>query len=227
MRSNVGLFLSKRAALSPGLEAFIDVATERRFTYSELNARCNATANALAGLGVGRGDRVALLLMNSAEYLETFFAIAKLGAIAVPLNWRLVPDELAFILQDSGSIALVYGEEFANAVADLESRGREGTDLRHWLSVDGGSRADFAVGYAELQGAASTDEPAIGASGDDDLYIMYTSGTTGLPKGAVHSHDTAMWACITINATADNRYRDRYLVALPCCHAMPVWTPRC
>ncbi len=218
MRSNVGLFLSKRAALSPGLEAFIDVATERRFTYSELNARCNATANALAGLGVGRGDRVALLLMNSAEYLETFFAIAKLGAIAVPLNWRLVPDELAFILQDSGSIALVYGEEFANAVADLESRGREGTDLRHWLSVDGGSRADFAVGYAELQGAASTDEPAIGASGDDDLYIMYTSGTTGLPKGAVHSHDTAMWACITINATADNRYRDRYLVALPLFH---------
>lgn len=113
MESNIGLFLTKRARLSPNLEGWVDVATERRYSFAELNARCNRTANALASLGVKKGDRVALLLMNSVEFCESFFAIGKLGAVCVPLNWRLVPDELAFILKDSGSTHLIYGEEFS------------------------------------------------------------------------------------------------------------------
>ena len=219
MQNNIGLFLGKRAQLSPGVEAFVDVASGRRLTYAELDARCNRTADVLRRQGVRKGDRVALLLMNSPEYLESFFALAKLGAIAVPLNWRLVPDELAFILGDSGARTLIFGAEFASAVADLQARGRAGTALERWLRVgaDAG-RTPFAESYADLQAAASDREPEIGASGDDDLYIMYTSGTTGLPKGVVHSHDTAMWACLTISATSESRYRDRYLVALPLFH---------
>ena len=105
MMDNIGLLLSKRAMLNPDLEAVYDVATDRRLTYSELDQRCNRIANALAELGVQRGDRVALLQMNSVEFVETFLAIAKIGGICVPLNWRLVADELAFILQDSGTSA--------------------------------------------------------------------------------------------------------------------------
>ena len=112
MRNNVGLLLAKRAHLSPALDGIVEVERERRFTFAGVNARCNRTANALSALGVARGDRVALLLMNPVEFTEAFFAILKLGAVVVPLNWRLVADELAFILGDSGAVALIYDEEF-------------------------------------------------------------------------------------------------------------------
>ena len=217
MKHNIGNVLMKRAHLSPNLEAFVDVATDRRLSYAELNARCNRTARALSGLGVGKGDRVGLLLMNGVEFMESFFAIAKLGAVCVPLNWRLVPDELAFILKDSGTKALVYGTEFAAAAADLRGRGSDATDVAEWIHV-GAERPDWARDYDALLADASAEEPEIVAWDDDELYIMYTSGTTGLPKGAVHTHDTALWASLTIAVTAEMRYGDRYLVSLPLFH---------
>lgn len=219
MQNNVGLFLTKRAHLNPSLEACIDPHSGRRFSFAELNARSNRTANALRGLGVRKGDRVALLLMNSPEFLESFFAIAKIGAVCVPLNWRLVPDELSFILKDAGARVLLFGGEFADAVRDLHRRGAEGTAVEHWLHVgDAASRPDFAGDYDALQGGAPDAEPEPGARDDDLLYIMYTSGTTGLPKGAVHTHTSAMWGVLTIAATAEMRFKDRYLVALPLFH---------
>ncbi len=217
MRDNIGLFLTRRAHLNPTLEAAVDTATGRRFNYAELNERANRTAHALAGLGVRPGDRVALLALNCAEFFESFFAIAKIGAVVVPLNVRLVADELAFILENSGAETLIYGDEFRALVAALEARAGD-TRVRRWIHVAGGGTDPFALDYAALQTAALPDEPPIGAGGSDNLYIMYTSGTTGLPKGAVHTHDSAMWACITLNATAEMRLRDRYLVALPAYH---------
>jgi acyl-CoA synthetase (AMP-forming)/AMP-acid ligase II len=89
VKENVGLLLTKRAQLSPDVEGFVDFDTNRRFTFPEWNARANRTAHFLRRLGVAKGDRVALLQMNSVEYMESFFAIAKIGAICVPLNWRL------------------------------------------------------------------------------------------------------------------------------------------
>jgi acyl-CoA synthetase (AMP-forming)/AMP-acid ligase II len=221
MRNNVGLFLAKRALLSPNLEGFVDADTGRRFTYAEWNRRANRTANALTGLGVGKGDRVALLQMNSVEYMESFFAIAKLGAICVPLNWRLTPEELAFILRDAGATTLVFGGEFAEAVAQLRDRGRgqNGTLVERWIYCGRPeSRPAWALDYDVLQAGASDAEPEVGGGEDDELYIMYTSGTTGLPKGAVHTHDTATWGVLTVNSTSDLRYKDRYLVALPLFH---------
>jgi acyl-CoA synthetase (AMP-forming)/AMP-acid ligase II len=219
MRDNLGLLLAKRAALSPRLEGLVEVELGRRFTFQALNGRANQTANLLLALGVRRGDRVALLLMNGAEFIETFFAAAKIGAIVVPLNWRLVADELAFILKDSGATVIVYGGQFRAVVDDLHGRGAAATSVRDWLHVGGDdTRADFARSYASLQAGAPADEPAIGAEGSDELYIMYTSGTTGLPKGAVHTHESALWASFTIGMTADVRYRDRYVVVLPLFH---------
>ena len=198
MKNNIGLFLTKRAHLNPSLEAFIDTHTGLRLTFSELNARSNRTASVLRDLGVRRGDRAALLLMNCPEFLETFFALAKLGAVAVPLNWRLVPAELSFILKDSGARVLVYGGEFQGEVSELQGLGAEATQISEWIHVGPvEDKADFARDYAGLQSAASDEEPEIGACDDDTLYIMYTSGTTGLPKGAVHSHGTAMWPART------------------------------
>ena len=219
MKNNIGLVLAKRAQLNRDLEAVIEVERERRFTYGQVNARANRIAHALQTLGVRKGDRVALLMMNGVEYFESFFAIAKIGAIVVPLNWRLVADELAFILKDSGATVAIYDGEFADVVADLHQRGAEDTAVTQWVHVGkADSRAAFAASYDALQDAASDAEPDPVAEEHDELYIMYTSGTTGLPKGAVHTHASALWACITSGATADVRYLDRYVVVLPLFH---------
>ena len=223
MRNNIGLMLTKRASLSPRMEALVEVEAGRRFTFTALNERANRVANALTALGVRKGDRVALLLMNSVEFVESFFALAKIGAIIVPLNWRLVADELAFILGDSGTSVLIYGGEFRSTVAALAERARADATskiaVREWLHVGAAETRDgFARDYEQLRDAAAATEPEIGAADEDELYIMYTSGTTGLPKGAVHTHRSVLWAQFTIGMTADVRYGDRYVIVLPLFH---------
>ena len=218
MKNNIGLLLSKRALINPEREAFVDSSSGLRLTFAQLNSRCNRLANSLIELGVKQGDRVALSLMNSAEFLEAYFAVAKIGGIVVPLNWRLVSDELEFILKDSGAKTLIFGEEFIDVVADLNSRG-EKTDVENWIQVaaDNGEN-EFAQDYENFRDKGNDVEPESGAEDDDLLYIMYTSGTTGLPKGVVHSHHTSIWALITFVASTDLRDEDRYLAALPLFH---------
>ena len=218
MEHNLGLFLSKRATLNPDREAYVDGNGTLRLSFAELNARCNELANALLDAGAEKGERIALLLMNSAEFMETYFAAAKIGAVVVPLNWRLVPDELEFILKDSGAKHLIFGEEFLDSVTELQARGDK-TDIRHWLQVTANEPlAPFAQDFRGFADTGSAAEPPLGARGDDLLYIMYTSGTTGLPKGVVHSHNTSIWAAVTVAATTYFHDADRYLGALPMFH---------
>ncbi|MEM7541585.1 MAG: o-succinylbenzoate--CoA ligase [Pseudomonadota bacterium] len=218
MQFNLGLFLTKRAFLSPHREAYVDSEMPVRLTFAQLNRRCNQLANALRTAGVKKGERIGLLLMNSAEFMEAYFAMAKIGAVAVPLNWRLVPDELEFILKDSSTERLVFGEEFMSAVRELHARGVK-TDIHHWLQVvTNEPLAEFAESYQSFRDAAPSDEPEVGASDDDMLYIMYTSGTTGLPKGVVHTHNTSIWGTLTIAATTYFREQDVFLGALPMFH---------
>ncbi|MEZ5273221.1 MAG: long-chain-fatty-acid--CoA ligase [Ilumatobacteraceae bacterium] len=218
MRNNIGAVLAKRTLMNPTNEALFDVAADRRFTYAELNDRTNQVAHALLASGVQKGDRVALLMMNSHEFVTSFFAVAKVGAVIVPLNWRLVPDELEFIVKDAGCTVMIAGGEFAAAVQELQSRG-DRTDVRTWVHVgDPATRPAFALQFDEWVDGQSTAEPPLTAWNDDLLYIMYTSGTTGLPKGVMHTHTTQMAALHTLNATADYRIGDRYLNPMPLFH---------
>ncbi len=218
MKNNIGLWLRKRAFMTPEREAYVDGDTGLRLSFAELDERSNRTASAFLDAGIEKEERVALLLMNSAEFMEAYFALGKIGAVVVPLNWRLVADELEFILKDSGTTRLIFGDEFLDTVTELHGRG-DRTDIRHWLHVEtSGEVASFAQSYQTFRDQASSDEPDILAGGDDMLYIMYTSGTTGLPKGVVHTHETSVWGAITIAATTYFEERDRYLSPLPMFH---------
>ena len=126
MKNNLGLFITKRAQLNPKTEAMVDLASGARLTYPQLNDRCNRVANAFVDNGGAPGDRIATLLMNGQEFVELFFGAAKVGGVVVALNWRLVADELSFILTDSGARTLVFGSAFNEVVAELHSRGIEG-----------------------------------------------------------------------------------------------------
>ena len=216
MQHNVGLILEKRAFLTPNLPALYDVATGIRLTYAELNQRANQAANAFLSLGIKKGDRVGLLLMNGQEFVESIFGLAKIGAITVPLNWRLLADELEFILNDCGVSLLVFDSDFCQTVEKLHAKP---TGVKTWLQVRAhNNELSFAKNYEQLVQPAIDVSPATNTYDDDDLFIMYTSGTTGLPKGVVHTHDTAMWSTITSSASIDMRIRDRFLVILPLFH---------
>ena len=216
MKNNIGLILSKRALLNGSREAYVDSVSGERLSFAELNDRCNQMAQVLLNQGVKVGARVGLMLMNSAEFLEAYFAIAKIGGVVVPLNWRLIADELEFIIKDSGATLLVFGEEFDDVVADLHGRGNK-TDVANWIQV-GTSGTHFSHDYETLLSVESVAEPEVVACDDDLLYIMYTSGTTGLPKGVVHTHTTTLWALFTFTASGDLHDADRYLSALPMFH---------
>lgn len=218
MKDNIGLLLKKRADISANLEAFVEFEKQRRFTFFELNQRANRTANTLASLGVKPGDRVATLLKNGIEFIETYYAIAKMGAVMVPVNWRLVTNEITYILSDAGAKALVFDAEFDASVEEISSAGN--TALEHCLRIKGDEKntPSFSKDYDELTAKASTDEPPVGAWDDDLLFIMYTSGTTGHPKGVMHSHQCMMWAELTSLTTSDMQGTDKFLLPMPMFH---------
>lgn len=216
MRINIGNTLTRRTRRMPTREALVETDSGRRFTYSELNFRTNRVANGMTLMGVKEGDRVAILLMNCAEFVETFFAVGKLGATLVPLNWRLTSDELEFILKDSGSTTLVFGPEFSAQVAEIQSRGDK-TDLAHYIQL-GGETSNFATDFTALTTAQSDKEPILRGGDDDLLFIMYTSGTTGLPKGVMHSHTTVFAAITNMMATNETGLDETTLLSLPLFH---------
>ncbi|MDZ7784330.1 MAG: long-chain-fatty-acid--CoA ligase [Halioglobus sp.] len=220
MQNNIGLLLQKRARISPQHEAFVEYERGRRFSFAELNRRANRIANALLELGVQPGDRVATLLKNGIEFVETYFAVAKLGAVLVPVNWRLARPEVAWILRDSDSRALVYDADFDTAVTGLQDGSAGEHAVALWLRRGDGEppAPPWAHDYDALLDSAPADEPPVGAGGDDNLFIMYTSGTTGHPKGVVHSHDGMLWSQFTSMSTSDMRGDDRFLLPLPMFH---------
>jgi acyl-CoA synthetase (AMP-forming)/AMP-acid ligase II len=217
---NVGSHLSKRAALSPRQEALVDHSAGLRLTFAELNEQADRAAHVLIGLGLTKADRVAVLLPNSHQFVEVFYGAARAGVVVVPLNWRLVADELAFMLRDSGATVLVFDGAHDALVADLRERAftdDDGPQLAHWLRI-GVDCPQWALDLDALLARAPSDPLSIVTDGDDPLFIMYTSGTTGPPKGAIHTHDSVEWSVLTVLASVDVRVRDRFVISLPLFH---------
>ena len=214
---NIGDFITIGAQLNPDKEAIFDVEADQRFTYSHLNRRANRACAAFQSLGLEKGDRVAILAYNGHEYIESFFGPAKAGMIIMPLNWRLTAAELSSILIDGGASMLIFDDEFVSVVEEIRSLGTSGSAVEHWVHI-GGKPFEGGLAYEEILSSASDIEPTEKANADDNLFIMYTSGTTGLPKGVVHTHHTQMWAVLTMTNVADMRLNDRYLLPMPLFH---------
>lgn len=183
----------------------------KSLSYNALNARANALAAALQEAGVGHGDRVALLMPNNVEMIEVLFATARIGAIYVPLNWRLGEDELAFILSDCSPKVLFYEGKWRDRAATLNQR----TELS--MTLIEATRDDAALpegvhGFEALLEAKKGAEVDIVGGGDDDAMIIYTSGTTGLPKGVQLTHSNVFWQ--GINGWALGTSPDEVVLAL-------------
>jgi fatty-acyl-CoA synthase len=185
-------WLARRAALDPDRTALIDANHgERRISYREWDAAASRTAAFLHhGLGVGRGDRVAVLAYNCVEFLDLLFACAKLGAILQPLNWRLSPAELAGLLADAEPTVLVFGPEFRGPVDTVRTRA---LFVKHWLALAAPGPGERA--FSERDAAPATPLPPLELEAETPWVLCYTGGSTGIPKAAVLTHGS-----ITANA---------------------------
>ncbi|MCB1699960.1 MAG: long-chain fatty acid--CoA ligase [Pseudomonadales bacterium] len=216
MNINLGLHITQRAGLSPDLEAYVEPSTDTRLSYAGMNALVNRCSSVMITEGLQPGDRMALLMQNCVEFVALFYAAAKLGVVVVPLNTRLTPSELSFILSDSGAKSLFYGAECAELVAGIKANKDHPLGIESWVQARAEAGDDHRL--ETLLENASDAEPDIAHGGNDNLFIMYTSGTTGLPKGVVHTHETISWAALSWVTTMDVRYQDRMLLPLPMFH---------
>ncbi len=214
--------LTARARLTPDREALLYTHTGERFTYAQLNARANRTANFLRErFGVQRGDRVSILANNNVIYLDLFYGLAKMGAIFAPLNWRLTARELAHIVSDCEPRVVLCGPEFVQILAEM----RDALKSARIISVEGAQTCEVLEtsevwSYENEIARASDAEPERPPLDDDDPYcILYTSGTTGKPKGAILPHRQILWNCINTAISWGLRDDDVSPVLTPMFHA--------
>ncbi len=182
--------LGERARLTPERTALIYVPTGERFTYRDLHERALRCARMwLETCGLEKGDRVAILSHNRVEFVDAFFAAAKSGVILVPLSTRQTAPELEHVLRDSGAQAILYESEFREVLASL----RRALPIRHWIALDDPLESGdlrYSQAMAALPG---TEWMPPRCAPEDLLCLLYTSGTTGKPKGVMIPHRMAAW----------------------------------
>ena len=210
----IGSWLKYREIVTPEREAV--VIDGKRFNYKQLNLRVNQLSSALQAQRIKHGDRIGVLAYNGIEFVEIIMAAAKLGLILVPLNWRLTPTELSFILSDSSAQTLFYDASFTAVAEELKSK----IPLKNFVSISGASTLKGSVVYDEIIAGKAEQEPKpdkeVGF--DTPHIIMYTAGTTGKPKGAVLTQGASFWNAVNVVVAMDLTSADRNLNVLPMFH---------
>jgi len=190
------------------------VLTGTRYTYSQFNSRINQLANTLLDKGIRKGDRIAVLADSCLEYIEIFFATAKCGMVCVPVNHMLDKNGVTYIINNSEAVALVFGEKYQETVNSIYEK----LDTIRSLMVIG--KAPGVASYESLISRYPADEPRVAIDEDDLAWLLYTSGTTGLPKGVMLSHKNLI--ANTVNTIMSNfpiSCNDIHLNLLPMFHS--------
>ena len=212
---SMGETLSVNAAIYPDKVGARDL--RRSMTFRVWNQRSCRLANALLGLGLDKGDRVAVLAYNCVEWMEIYAATAKAGLIAVPINFRLLDEDILYILENCSARALIVQDELLASVESIRSRLAISPTRIIQLGATAAPRG--SVDYEDLLARAADSEPGIKVGSDDTWVLMYTSGTTGKPKGAMRSHGSH--ALLNLATLLDMQFNrdDTCLLVMPMCHA--------
>jgi fatty-acyl-CoA synthase len=209
---DVGQILTVTAKKFSGRTAIIS--GDQRFTYGQFNERVNRFAHGLLNLGFKKGDKVAVLLFNSNPFAEVYFATAKLGGAFTPINYRFAPEEVKHILNHSDSRFFIFGEEFTDLVRsirpDLEK-------VKTFISA-GDDKVRNVLPYETLLKRSRKGEPGVAISEKDVCQLMYTSGTTGRPKGALITHGNVLWNLINTILGREDKEGEVALIIGPLYH---------
>ena len=217
---NIAWWVQRWSDLHPDKTAIIFA--EQQITYAELNERANRASCWLQSLGIEKGDRVAVMLNNCPEFIEIFLACARLGVIFVPLNFRSASPELDYFLRNCRPRLFVFGQEFIGTVNKLNL---EKSKMQVMLAAVGNAPFDTSViDYIDESSALDGRTPfltrSLGpADPEEPQVIMYTSGTTGRPKGAVLSHRKTFFNCLNADIFFKMHFDDIMLVILPLFHS--------
>lgn len=165
---------------------------KREITWNVFNEKANRVANMLCSIGVKKGAKIGILLMNCLEWLPIYFGILKSGSLAVPLNFRYAPDEIEYCVNLADVEVLIFGEEFIGRVEDIAD---SISQKCHLIFMGTGACPTFADDYRELTSYCSSTSPGIEIKDDEPAAIYFSSGTTGFPKAIMHKHESLMHAC--------------------------------
>jgi acyl-CoA synthetase (AMP-forming)/AMP-acid ligase II len=209
---NTAEFLQISSAVVPDRDAL--VCGEQRVTYMDMAQRVNRLANALQSRGVERGTKVAVMAMNSSQYVETYYACAKTGAVFVPLNCRAKREEIVHMLNDSGASLLFVGRRYLELVESLKP---ELPQIKDFVCIDGA--ADGMPGYDDLLASGSDEEVYVEIDEQDATVLMYTSGTTALPKGVILTYLTlSVYVVNTMSPANPEETPEVTLLSVPVYH---------
>ncbi|CRK81974.1 class I adenylate-forming enzyme family protein [Neobacillus massiliamazoniensis] len=208
---NIGSLLTQTARKFP--EKLAIECEGRSYSYRRFNEEVNKLAHGLLQRGVNKGDKLALMMKNSDHFVFSFFAAAKIGAVVVPINFRLTASEVQYILAQSDAALVICDKEFEKLIEDAIL----GTDVRFVVTV-GEPETEWYYSYNGILSENKT-EPDIELSEQDDLEILYTSGTTGSPKGALFDHDRIFKVGISVVINMGIGQHERILHLAPLFHS--------
>jgi len=205
-------FLRRSRKLHARREAVVD--RGHRWTYAEFGTRCDRWSSALAQLGVTQGDRVGTIAPNTHQHLEQYYAVPQLGAVLVPMNYRLTAEDFVYLANHSGSKVLCVHADYLDAIESVRAKMPA---VQHFVALEG--RKAGWLEYETLLDAAPEGCPEIAIAEGDLLTINYTSGTTSRPKGVMITHRNAWSNCVGSLVHWHMTPADRYLWTLPMFHA--------